>query len=77
MSRFWSRSALSSEREIIAGNKTRNLKVLAVVTLLFIGKALFHLEAIAGSGNGHGTRIGIAAIERSTPDNRPVTSSRL
>jgi hypothetical protein len=29
---------------------------------LFIGNALFHLEAIAHVGNGHGTRLGIAAI---------------
>jgi uncharacterized protein involved in response to NO len=49
-------------REIIAGNNIRNLKVLAVVGLLLIGNALFHLEAIASIGNGHGTRLGIAAI---------------
>jgi uncharacterized protein involved in response to NO len=49
-------------REIIAGNNTRNLKVLAVVALLLIGNALFHLEAIAPVGNGYGTRLGIAAI---------------
>jgi uncharacterized protein involved in response to NO len=47
--------------EIIAGNNTRNLKVLAVVALLLIGNALFHLEAIARVGNGHGARLGIAA----------------
>lgn len=48
-------------REIIAGNNTRNLKVLAGVGLLLTGNALFHLEAIAGIGDGHGTRLGIAA----------------
>lgn len=48
-------------REIIAGNNTRNLKVLAGVALLLAGNALFHLEAIAGIGDGHGTRLGIAA----------------
>jgi uncharacterized protein involved in response to NO len=36
--------------------------VLAVVALLFIGNALFHLEAIAHVGNGHGTRLGIAVL---------------
>ena len=49
-------------REIIAGNNTRNLKVLGVVALLLVGNGLFHLEAIARVGNGHGTRLGIAAI---------------
>lgn len=48
-------------REIIAGNNTRNLKVLAAVALLLTGNALFHWEAIAGVGDGHGTRLGIAA----------------
>jgi len=49
-------------RELIGGNNTRNLKVLAVVVLLLIGNALFHFEAIDGVGNGYGTRLGIAAI---------------
>jgi uncharacterized protein involved in response to NO len=49
-------------REILAGNNTRNLKVLAVLALLLIGYALFHLRAVDGFGNGYGTRLGIAAI---------------
>ncbi len=48
-------------REIVAGNNTRNLKVLIGIVLLFTGNALFHLEAIAGIGNGEGTRLGIGA----------------
>jgi uncharacterized protein involved in response to NO len=48
-------------REIIAGKNTHNLRVLVGVGLLLIGNALFHLEAIAGVGDGHGTRLGIAA----------------
>lgn len=48
-------------REIIAGNNTRNLKVLAVVALLWIANALFHAEAITGSTGGYGTRLGVAA----------------
>lgn len=48
-------------REIIAANNLRNLKVLAVVSLLWIGNALFHLQGIADVGEGHGTRLGIAA----------------
>jgi uncharacterized protein involved in response to NO len=48
-------------REIIAGNNTRNLKVLAVVGMLWIANALFHAEAITGSTDGYGTRLGVAA----------------
>ena len=49
-------------REIIAGKNTHNLKVLAVIGLLFAGNVVFHVEAFYGSGRGLGTRIGIAAI---------------
>jgi uncharacterized protein involved in response to NO len=48
-------------REILAGNNARNLKVLAVVGLLFLGNALFHAESALGIGQGHGTRAGIGA----------------
>jgi uncharacterized protein involved in response to NO len=48
-------------REIIASRNTRNLKVLVGVGLLLTGNALFHLEALGGIGDGHGTRLGIAA----------------
>ena len=47
-------------REIVAARNTRNLKVLILVALLLTGNGLFHLEAIAGIGNGHGTRLAIA-----------------
>ena len=48
-------------REIVAGRNLRNLKVLALVGLLFAGNAAFHGEAILMSGGGYGTRIGIGA----------------
>jgi uncharacterized protein involved in response to NO len=48
-------------REIIASKNTRNLKVLVGVALLLTGNGLFHLEALGGVGDGHGTRLGIAA----------------
>jgi uncharacterized protein involved in response to NO len=48
-------------REILASKNTHNLKVLVGVALLLLGNALFHLETIAGVGDGHGTRLGIAA----------------
>ena len=47
-------------REIIAGRNLGNLKVLALVGLLFIGNAVFHAEAsLMNGGRGYGTRIGI------------------
>ena len=46
---FSPRSEVVVAREIIAGNNTRNLKVLGVVALLLVGNGLFHLEAIAAS----------------------------
>ncbi len=48
-------------REIVAGGDKRNLKVLGMVTLLFIGNAVFHLESAFSRAPGFGTRIGIAA----------------
>jgi len=48
-------------REIVAGRNYRNLRVLVLVSLLFVGNAVFHLEAWLGGGNGYGKRIGIAA----------------
>lgn len=48
-------------REIIAGRNIRNLRVLALVTFLLIGNAVFYFEAISGGGDGYGTRIGVAA----------------
>ena len=48
-------------REIIVGRNLRNLKVLALVGLLFAGNAVFHSEAILMSGGGYGARIGIGA----------------
>jgi uncharacterized protein involved in response to NO len=50
-------------REIVAGGNLRNLEVLVLVGLLFVGNAVFHAEVmLARGGDGHGTRIGIGAI---------------
>jgi uncharacterized protein involved in response to NO len=51
--------ALVIAREIVAGRNVRNAKVLALVALLWLGNAVFHWEAITGSGGGYGTRLGI------------------
>ncbi len=49
-------------REIVAGSNWRNLKIVAMVSLLLVGNVAFHLEAqLAGSAE-YGTRIGIAAM---------------
>jgi uncharacterized protein involved in response to NO len=49
-------------REIIAGRNLHNLKVLALLGLLFAGDVVFHLEAAQpGGGSGYGARIGIGA----------------
>ncbi len=49
-------------RELIAGDNRRNLKLLAVIGLLLAGNGLFHWQAITQTGNGEGTRLGIAAV---------------
>lgn len=49
-------------RELVAGANKRNLPVLVLVGLLFVGNAVFHLEAGLHGGADYGTRIGIAAI---------------
>jgi len=47
-------------REIVAGHNLSNLKVLAVLSLLFAGNVVFHVEAVGlDGGSGYGTRIGI------------------
>jgi uncharacterized protein involved in response to NO len=48
-------------REIAAAGNTRNLKVLAVLGVLFAGNAVFHAEAAWGGGGGFGMRAGIGA----------------
>jgi uncharacterized protein involved in response to NO len=49
-------------REIVRGRSTQNLKVLALIGLLFVGNVVFHLESMqAIQPYGYGTRIGIGA----------------
>jgi len=54
--------AAAAAREIAAGRNWRNLKVVALVALLFAGNVAFHIEAHSGGAAAFGTRIGIAAI---------------
>lgn len=48
-------------REIIAGGNKRNLPVLVICVLFLIANALFHWEALTGTGY-YGPRIGIAVL---------------
>lgn len=49
-------------REIIAGRNWRNLRVVAIVSLLLIGNIAFHLEAHFYGSAAYGLRIGVAAM---------------
>lgn len=48
-------------RELIAGSNVKNARVLLLVGVLFVGNAIFQLEAALGFGEGYGTRTGVAA----------------
>ena len=48
-------------REIIASKQMNNLKVLALIAVLFGANAAFHIEAQFGLGQGHAVRAGVAA----------------
>lgn len=48
-------------REIVAGKNWRNLKVLAVITLITLAQAIFHYEVWRFGKAGVGYRLGIAA----------------
>lgn len=59
---FLATLAFLAGREIVAGRNWRNLKVLVAIGLLFLGDAVFHVEALgAAAFLGYGTRIGTAA----------------
>ncbi|MEQ1670668.1 MAG: NnrS family protein [Hyphomicrobium sp.] len=49
-------------REIVASTNTKNLKVIAVIAVLFSGNVAFHVQVLAGVGSGHGMRTGLAAV---------------
>lgn len=51
-------------REIVAGKNWRNLIVLAMLGVLAIGNALFHVEAAHGdyAAQGYGLRVGLSAV---------------
>lgn len=58
---FLATLAAVAAREIVAGRNWRNLRVLAVLTVLIAGNVVFHAEALAYGAADYGTRIGIGA----------------
>jgi len=54
--------AAAAAREIAAGRNWRNLKVVALVTLLLAGNVAFHIEAHFTGSADIAIRIGIAAV---------------
>lgn len=48
-------------RELVAGRNVKNLPVFLLVGVLFLGNAVFQIEAALDIGDGYGTRMGIAA----------------
>ena len=48
-------------RELLAGKTPHHIPILGFAGLLLDGNITFHLEAVIDSGNGYGTRIGVAA----------------
>ena len=51
-----------TSREVLAGKNFRNLKVVALVSVLLIGNLTFHLEAHWSGNADYGIRIGIAGM---------------
>ncbi len=51
-----------TSREVLAGSNFRNLKVVALVSVLLIGNLTFHLEAHRSENADYGIRIGIAGM---------------
>jgi uncharacterized protein involved in response to NO len=54
--------ALVAGGEIIAARNWRNLRVLAVLTILIVGNITFHLEVLFIGAANYGIRIAIAAV---------------
>lgn len=54
--------AAAAAREIIAGKKWDNLKIVAVISLLAVGNLAFHVEAHLAGLAEYATRSGIAVV---------------
>jgi uncharacterized protein involved in response to NO len=54
--------AAAAAREIIAGKKWDNLKIVAIISLLALGNLAFHLEAHFSGLAEYATRAGIAVV---------------
>jgi uncharacterized protein involved in response to NO len=54
--------AAAAAREVVAGKNWRNLRVVGVVVLLWVGDAVFHWEVLTQGYADRGIRIGIGAV---------------
>jgi uncharacterized protein involved in response to NO len=54
--------AAAASREIVSGKNWRNLRVVGIVGVLWLGNAVFHAEAILTGAADYGVRIGISAL---------------
>jgi uncharacterized protein involved in response to NO len=59
---FLALAVAAAAREIVTGKNWRNLRVVALVTLLLAGNIAFHIEAHVRGTAEYGARVGIAAI---------------
>jgi len=58
---FFLALAAVAVREVVAGKNWRNLRLLAIFSVLIAGDVVFHIEAMHGAAD-YGTRIGLAAL---------------
>ena len=54
--------ALVAAREIIAGKKWRNLRVMIILAVLILGNIVFHTEVLLKGSADYGIRIAISAV---------------
>jgi uncharacterized protein involved in response to NO len=54
--------AAATSREIIAGKNFKNLLVVALISVLFVGNLIFHLEFRWTGDAEHGVRLAIAGV---------------
>jgi uncharacterized protein involved in response to NO len=54
--------AAAAAREIVAGRKWNNLKVVGIISLLAVTNIAFHVEAHLGGLADYSTRIGVGLV---------------
>ena len=54
--------AAAAAREIVAGRKWNNLKVVGIISLLAVANIAFHVEAHLGGPSEYSTRLGVGLV---------------